>query len=149
MKRAVQLFLGGPANAREIERLMGEARKEAGGEFCDDQRDALRALLIDASAGRAYLASRNRDPVGYITVVFAHCVCHGGRVGCIDEVYLVPGERSTDLESRLIRGCVADLDAFGVQTVFGLCRDGAEAVRACAQDDQIGVDMRLVKLAES
>jgi len=150
MKRAVQLFLGGPANARQIERLMAEARKEEGQEFDDQHQDALRSLLVDASAGRAYLACRNSDPIGYLTVFFAHCTRFGGRIAVIDEIYLDVSERESNVERRLIRGCIADLDAFGVQTVFAFCGNGDAALRACAEEAEgaeDGVEITLVRLA--
>ncbi len=124
MQRALELRLGGPVNAKAILHLLQRAYEEENIPLTEEQEDAFRALMVNASVGRAYHAHFHGKEAGYCLVSFYHHVRKGGRAAFVAEFYLVPEMRGKGLARRFLRGVLQDLDAFGILSVSAfLCKD--------------------------
>lgn len=120
MTRSLQVLLGGPATRRTIEALMEASAKEKGRPLAENQREALRDVLVNAALGRVYLCTYNEEPCGFVLALFVQSVRHGGRIAVIDEVYVAPRRQDQGISKSLIRYAVADLDTFGVVALAAL-----------------------------
>lgn len=64
-------------------------------------RDAVRGTLDDPRRGAIFLA-HDPEPVGVAVVAFTWTLEHGGLVGWLEELYVVPAERGRGLGGQLL-----------------------------------------------
>ncbi|WP_242390270.1 GNAT family N-acetyltransferase [Polymorphum gilvum] len=121
------LLLGGPATADDIVAMARRFHAETGYPMDRVQEDALRTLLVDASLGRAWLATYRGDRVGYAIALYRHSIDHGGRVALVDDLYLLEGARGRGLGRRFLRAICRDLADFGIRQVHLFADAGGSA----------------------
>lgn len=117
MQHSLELVLGGPATAKPLLELLKECYRGVGKDITSEREDAFRSLLVDASAGRAYLLRYKGREVGCVLVSFQHSVLHGGRIAVIDNFYLSAKWQGLGLARWILRAVQQDLEAFGVTIV--------------------------------
>ena len=115
MNRSFEVLLGGPAQRKDILKLYEEHRLETGGIFDKAAKETLGQLLVDAAAGRVYVAVVRGVPAGLITVMFRQSVVLSGRIAELEEFYLSPAYRGRGLAQRFLRSVLADIEAFGIK----------------------------------
>lgn len=67
-------------------------------------------LLRSESLGRAWIARREAEAVGYVVLTLRHSMEHGALAGFIDDLFVLPGARRKGVGSALLR------------TLFDACR---------------------------
>jgi GNAT superfamily N-acetyltransferase len=98
--------LEGPG--RHPEPREGSRTLQATQEFAGlDRRRVLAALEAAADRFVAFLAREGGKPVGVLTLTEHFAIYAGGRYGVIDELYVVPGRRSSGVGRRLVEAAAA------------------------------------------
>lgn len=101
----------------------------------DDERmgAALAELLRDSALGRAWLATREGQPVGYLILTYGYSVERGGRVALVDELYARTDARGQGIGSALLTAAEAHCREAGIaarQASPRCCSKSSGATRA-------------------
>jgi GNAT superfamily N-acetyltransferase len=73
----------------------------------DERLTALASALIDSPADGLQLIARDGDgtPLGFATIYWTWQTLHAGRVGVLNDLYVVPASRGTGTGRALIERC--------------------------------------------
>ena len=124
-----------PAGTRDIEAILPMVeqywRFEAIEGF-DRHRldDLLRRVFRDPSLGRAWLATVDGAPAGYLLAVYVFSLEHQGVTAEIDEFFIAPEHRKLGLGSRMLAEAEAQFRVAGCTNVslqLGRSNDAARA----------------------
>ncbi|WP_417685490.1 hypothetical protein [Roseibium sp.] len=121
MGGSLEILLGGPAHGAVLMALAEQAAAERSAGMMKPQRETLRRLLVDAAAGRVYLALVRGREAGHVIVTFGVSVRSAGRVAMIEECFVSRDYRGSGFEERIIRAVLRDLSAFGLVEATLLC----------------------------
>jgi len=103
-----------PALVDLMHEFYGESRHTLDRRWAEE---SFRKLFGTEGAGRAWIASRGADRVGYVVVTLRHSMEFGAPVGFIDDLFVRPGARGRGVARALLA------------EVFDACREiGAAAV---------------------
>lgn len=104
----------------EAERLVVAVRRfhgESGHEVGPAQAEAIVALCLDASLGRAWLLTDGRRDVGYALAYWRHSIDHGGCVAVLDDLWVQAGLRGRGLGTHLLRAALAGMSESAARAV--------------------------------
>ncbi len=92
-------------------------------------RAGLESLLADPSQGRLMLFERGRELAGYFVVGFCFSLEFGGRIGLLDELYVLPAQRGGGIGKRALDEVEALCAAEGLTCVRLEVSDGNDHAR--------------------
>jgi GNAT superfamily N-acetyltransferase len=96
-----------PANARDVERLVGWAAELYQQEHIPFDTavvaQAFADLIADAALGRVWLLVVDGEAVGYVAVTFGYSIEYGGRDGFLDELFVTADQRGRGLGTRALQ----------------------------------------------
>ena len=97
-----------------------------------------RALIVDPERDGLQLIARDErsTPVGFATIFWSWSTAEGGRIGVMNDLYVVPEARGSGLAERLIFACVERCAQRGAATLEW--QTAPENLRAQAVYDRVG-----------
>lgn len=92
-------------------------------------RALLERLLAEPERGRAWLARSDAEPVGYLLGVYVLSFEHQGLTAEIDELFVLPEQRSRGIGAALLKDALAAFGSAGCTRVQLQLARGNEAAR--------------------
>ncbi len=78
---------------------------------------AVDAMLQDESLGFFLLAEKDGNLVGFAAISFAWTLEYGGKTAWLDELYVMPAERSAGIGEKLIDAVIAETKVLGCKAI--------------------------------
>jgi GNAT superfamily N-acetyltransferase len=104
--------------------------EEIGGFSRQDVEALLAELIATPDLGAGWVATRGARLCGYLIAMYVFSLEHGGLMAEIDEVFVLPGERTAGIGGRLLDVAEAALEQQGCVRIQLQLGAGNEAARA-------------------
>ena len=147
MSPRVDIRLAAAADVRTLVMLVEQYWRFEAIEGFDAARVAtlLERVIADPALGRAWLASVDGEPAGYLLAVFVFSLEHQGLTAEIDELFVAPSYRGHGLGRQVLEAGEAAFRAAGCTNVsLQIGRDNAAArafYRGNGYTDRAGFDL--------
>jgi GNAT superfamily N-acetyltransferase len=79
--------------------------------------DLLSAFMRQKERGACWLAMKDEQPIGYLLAVYVFSLEHGGMMAEIDELFVVPEQRSNGVGVALLREAEREMERAGLTRV--------------------------------
>ncbi|MTI18629.1 hypothetical protein E1162_15400 [Rhodobacteraceae bacterium RKSG542] len=107
-------------NPMQMERFLATVKllRDLGGDpLEEEQLEALRSLLVDASLGQAWLVELGLGNIGYAVASFMQDIEAGGRIALVTNIQVLAEYASVELFRLIIAGIERDLSAYAIKAV--------------------------------